>query len=150
MSAMTDRSGPRSPDPGFITHPATAESIMTCSVVASIRCRLAFATLLAVASASATGAGFDSATAKQFFNDKGCNACHAVDEQRIGPPYKAVAIRYASEPSAERAESLAMKIRHGGSGAWGIVPMPGNLHVTQEEGEAIVRWILGLHQTASE
>ncbi|SER10757.1 cytochrome c [Solimonas aquatica] len=99
-----------------------------------------------VATASPAPA-FDDATAKKFFNDKGCNGCHAREEQRIGPPYKMVAIRYASESRAERTESLAMKIRHGGSGAWGIVPMPSNPAVTQEEAEAIVRWILKLNES---
>ncbi|TJY59520.1 c-type cytochrome [Sinimarinibacterium sp. CAU 1509] len=106
-----------------------------------------FAAAMAVAPLPAVSAEFDDASAKKFFNDRGCNACHGPDEQRIGPPYKVVSIRYAAEPLADRVESLSMKIRHGGSGAWGIVPMPSNPRVTPQEAEAIVRWILKLRES---
>lgn len=85
----------------------------------------------------------DAASAKTFFNAKGCNACHAVDEYRIGPSYRMVSARYASEGVA-RAGLLAAKIREGGAGAWGVVPMISNPNLTQDEAESVARWILGL------
>lgn len=87
---------------------------------------------------------FNNDTAKKFFNDKGCNGCHGRDEMRIGPPYQVVSMRYGAEPRSERVLILATKIRHGGAGAWGIVPMPSNPGVSPTEAEAIARWILDL------
>src|SRR3954466_15408781 len=72
------------------------------------------------------------ARAKSFFNDKGCNACHATDELRIGPAYRSVAQLYAAHPE-EAVERLSLKIRHGGAGAWGSMPMVSNPRVTDAE-----------------
>jgi cytochrome c len=73
-----------------------------------------------------------------------CNACHAVNEQLIGPPLLAVAARYGGAPDRARTIAvLAEKIRHGGGGNWGIVPMvPNNL--STEEACRLVSLILAL------
>ena len=75
---------------------------------------LAAAVLLSGACASHSyAADLDAGEAKQAFNSYGCNACHATDEARIGPPYRAVAFRYAQSP-AEAEAWLAAKIIFGG------------------------------------
>lgn len=102
---------------------------------------LATLALAALAIPASAAAEFDDQTAKSFFNLHGCNACHATAEYRIGPPYEAVGVRWASDPEG-RVQILAAKIRHGGAGAWGMVPMISNLRITPEEAEAISRWIL--------
>lgn len=84
---------------------------------------------------------FDDKSAKAFFGLHGCNACHAPAEYRIGPPYQAVGIRWSNEPEG-RVQILAAKIRYGGAGAWGMVPMISNPKITPQEAEAIARWIL--------
>lgn len=109
---------------------------------------LAAALLVACGSGGALAADLDDAAAKHLFNAKGCNACHATGEMRIGPPYVAVAARYASEPRDERIGKLAAKIRFGGAGAWGSVPMVSNPNVSPEEADAIARWIMSLPPTA--
>jgi cytochrome c len=53
-----------------------------------------------------------------------CVSCHSVTETRIGPPFRAVAARYAERPRALSVEVLAAKILAGGSGNWGVFPMP--------------------------
>lgn len=115
-------------------------------------CRAAAALLLS-ASLSATGAPLDAAGAKRLFNDRGCNACHETGEQRIGPPYQAVALRYSADherdPAAVEA-ALAAKIRFGGAGAWGFVPMISNPAIDQDEALRITRWIMGLKEAGSE
>jgi len=83
------------------------------------------------------------AEAKALFNLRGCNACHEIDEVRIGPPYRAIAIRYQNA-SPDQVEWLATKIIQGGAGSWGFVPMVGNPRVPPEEARAIARWILAL------
>jgi cytochrome c len=83
------------------------------------------------------------ARAKALFNAKGCNACHATDEARIGPPFRTVALRYANTPGFD-VEWLAKKIRNGGAGSWGVVPMVSAPQVSPEQARAIVRWIMSL------
>src|SRR5216117_2357855 len=53
-----------------------------------------------------------------------CLACHGVDKQMIGPAFKEIAARYKGQDGA--AARLAEKVRRGGSGAWGSLPMPPN------------------------
>ncbi len=75
-----------------------------------------------------------------------CNACHAMDETLIGPPYRAIAARHAGERELDT-EVLARKVIHGGGGNWGVVPMVPNEHVSLDEARQIVAWILGLKRT---
>lgn len=83
------------------------------------------------------------ASARKLFNAKGCNACHATDEVRIGPPFRTVSLRYTNTPGFD-AEWLAQKIRSGGAGSWGTVPMVSAPQVSPEQARAIVRWIMSL------
>lgn len=105
---------------------------------------LAFA---AVGSARAGGpAALSDARAKRLFNERSCNACHAVDETRIGPAFRAVALRYRGAPP-DTARWLATKIVEGGAGSWGVVPMIANPSVFPDEALAIARWILALAES---
>jgi cytochrome c len=97
---------------------------------------------LATASHAETAALTD-AEAKKLFNQRSCNACHAVDETRLGPAYRTVGLRYRSAPP-DAADWLATKIISGGAGSWGNVPMISNPSVSPEEARAIARWILDL------
>ena len=72
-------------------------------------------------------------------NKKGCTACHAVDKKLVGPSYKDVAAKYAKDKDA--VTKLATKIKAGGSGVWGPVPMPAN-NVTPEEAKALATWVM--------
>ncbi|AHV94318.1 cytochrome c-552 [Bordetella holmesii 30539] len=69
-------------------------------------------------------------------------ACHQVDSKRVGPPLNSVAERYAGHPEA--IDYLANKIRMGGRGAWGAVPMPAQSHVSPEEARQLAQWVLSL------
>ena len=71
---------------------------------------------------------------------KNCMACHAVDKKLVGPGFKEIAKKYASDKSA--ADKLADKVIKGGSGAWGQVPMPANPQVSAAESKKLVAWIL--------
>ena len=71
-----------------------------------------------------------------------CLGCHAIDKKQVGPALKDVAARYAGQPAA--AAKLAEKIVQGGSGAWGVVPMPANPRVSPEEAKQLANWVLGL------
>ena len=69
-----------------------------------------------------------------------CLACHAVDKKLVGPAYKNVAAKYRNDKGAEA--KLVEKVKKGGSGAWGQVPMPPNSQVPDADVRALVKWIL--------
>lgn len=71
---------------------------------------------------------------------KNCMACHATDKKLIGPAYKDVSAKYAGQKDA--ADKLAQKIRKGGSGVWGAVPMPANPQVSEAEAKQLAAWVL--------
>lgn len=69
----------------------------------------------------------------------GCMACHGVTQKVIGPAFREIGGRYAGDGGA--VEHLAARVRNGGSGAWGAVPMPPQ-PLSDGEAKALVRWIL--------
>ncbi len=71
---------------------------------------------------------------------KKCMSCHALDQKLVGPAFKSVAAKYANDAGAE--ERLAKKIREGGSGVWGVVPMPANPEVNAAESQRLAHWVL--------
>jgi cytochrome c len=69
----------------------------------------------------------------------GCTACHAVDHKVVGPAFKDVAAKYRDQDVEAK---LAEKVRNGGSGVWGQIPMPPNPQVPDEDLHALVKWVL--------
>lgn len=96
-----------------------------------------YVAMMAAAGIVMTGqAHADEALAKA----KNCMACHAMDKKLVGPAYKDVAAKYASDKDA--ATKLAKKIREGGTGAWGQVPMPANPQVSEADALTLAKWVL--------
>jgi cytochrome c len=77
--------------------------------------------LLAVAAAFAAGAAW--AGPEEAMNKAGCMACHAKDKKMIGPSFKEVAAKYKGQDVTAK---LMEKVRKGGSGVYGPVPMAPN------------------------
>ena len=69
-----------------------------------------------------------------------CMTCHTVDKKLVGPAYKDVAAKYASDKAAEA--KLVDKVKKGGVGVWGQIPMPPNDKVPDADTKALVKWIL--------
>lgn len=69
-----------------------------------------------------------------------CMSCHAEDKKIVGPAYKEVAAKYKGDKTAEA--KLIKKVKEGGSGVWGPVPMPPNPQVKDEDVKTLVRWVL--------
>src|SRR2546421_12307660 len=67
-------------------------------------------------------------------------ACHTTDKKLVGPSYKEVAAKYRDDKSAEA--KLFDKVKKGGQGVWGQVPMPPNAAVPDGDIKALVKWIL--------
>jgi cytochrome c len=72
---------------------------------------------------------------------KNCMACHAVEKKVVGPAYKDVAKKYAGQNVEAK---FATKIKQGGSGVWGAIPMPANPQVSDAEAKQLAGWVLSL------
>ena len=71
-----------------------------------------------------------------------CLACHAVDKKLIGPAYQDVAAKYKGDAGAEA--KLVAKIKNGGVGVWGQIPMPPNASVPDADIKTLAKWVLSL------
>ncbi|MEO8719057.1 MAG: c-type cytochrome [Burkholderiales bacterium] len=70
-----------------------------------------------------------------------CLACHGIDKKVVGPSYKDVAKKYKGQDVKAK---LAEKVKKGGSGVWGPIPMPPNAAVSDKDIKELVEWILKL------
>jgi cytochrome c len=71
-----------------------------------------------------------------------CMVCHAVDKKMVGPSYKDVANKYRGQSDA--ADKLAKKIRAGGAGVWGPIPMPAHPQVSEADAKKLATFILNI------
>ena len=71
-----------------------------------------------------------------------CTACHAVEKKVVGPAWKDVAAKYKGDAAAW--DNVAIKIKKGGSGNWGKMPMPANPKLSDADLAEIVAFIKGL------
>ena len=78
----------------------------------------------------------DEALAKKYM----CLICHTLDKKLVGPSYHDVATKYKGDKAAEG--KLVDKVKKGGVGAWGQIPMPPNDKVPDADVKTLVKWIL--------
>ncbi|MGE5467434.1 MAG: c-type cytochrome [Ignavibacteria bacterium] len=71
----------------------------------------------------------------------GCLACHTKDKKLVGPAYKDVAAKYKGQAVEAK---LVEKVRKGGVGTWGQIPMPPNPadKINDADLKTVVEWIL--------
>ena len=102
---------------------------------------LAGAATLAFAGAAPAQA-LDDKAADEMMKKAGCNACHTVDKKGVGPAYKDVAAK--NKGKADAAQAMFDKVRKGGAGVYGQVPMPPNApdKISDADLKALVAWIL--------
>jgi cytochrome c len=79
---------------------------------------------------------------EELLKKNGCTACHAIDKKILGPAYQDVAAKYKGDAGA--AAKLQEKVKKGGSGVWGPVPMPPNTQVSDADIKTLVAYILSL------
>jgi cytochrome c len=70
----------------------------------------------------------------------GCLSCHSETKKIIGPAFRDIAEKYRKNPSAQ--QYLALRVKNGGSGIWGVVAMPANKNISDPDLEKIIEWIL--------
>ena len=82
------------------------------------------------------------ATPEEAMGKAGCVACHAKDKKLVGPAFKDIAAKYKGDKAAPA--KLAEKVRKGGAGVWGPIPMPphGPDKINDEDLKATVDSIL--------
>jgi cytochrome c len=100
------------------------------------RSMIAIGVVLAAAAAASAPASAN----EQLAQKHGCLACHAIDKKLVGPSYKDVAAKYRADKGAEA--KLSEKVKKGGVGVWGQIPMPPNAAVPDADIHALVKWIL--------
>ena len=76
-----------------------------------------------------------------------CLSCHQVSRKSLGPTYVDVARKYQGDTAATG--RLSKKIREGGSGVWGPVPMPAHPALTDQQAAAMVAYIRSLGDSAA-
>ena len=100
---------------------------------------------IALAAAAVLSCGLEAraaATGEDLAKNSGCLACHSIDKKLVGPAYKDIANKYRGDKSAPA--KLVKKVKEGGKGVWGDIPMTPNTHVKDADIATIVNWILTL------
>jgi cytochrome c551/c552 len=100
------------------------------------------ATTVAPSATPSASGPLDMAAGQAQMQKNGCGACHAVDKKIVGPAYQDVAAKYKGDAGA--LAKLSQKVKTGGAGVWGPVPMPPNPQVADADIKTLVSWILTL------
>jgi len=123
--------------------PAPSSSAAPTAASASATGVTPAATTGGAPSATASASGLlDMAAGQALMQKDGCGACHALDKKIVGPAYQDVAAKYKGDAGA--VAKLTQKVKAGGAGVWGPVPMPPNAQVADSDITALVSWILAL------
>ena len=106
--------------------------------------KLALAALagLVLLGSGAAHAALDNAQAEAMMKKYACSACHSIDKKVVGPAYIDVAAKYKGDKNA--VEMLTKKVKEGGTGVWGQIPMPPNAGVPAADIKELVSWIMTL------
>lgn len=96
---------------------------------------------LLIAAALAVGASAAVANVDEALTKAGCLACHAKDKKILGPSFKDIAAKYKGQDVVAK---LTDKVRKGGSGVWGPIPMSphGPDKISDADLKAVVESIL--------
>jgi cytochrome c len=98
-------------------------------------------TWLLIGAACAAGPAL-AQSGEELLKKNGCTACHAIDKKVIGPAYQEVANKYKGDASAQA--KLEAKVKNGGAGVWGAIPMPPNTQVSDADIKTLVSYVLSL------
>jgi len=87
------------------------------------------------AAAKPAAGGADNKATLALLSKYSCTACHAMDKKLVGPSFVDIAKKHAG-----KADYLAGKIKSGGSGVWGPIPMPAQ-SLSEAEAKTIAAWL---------
>jgi cytochrome c len=85
---------------------------------------------------------------KDLATKSGCLACHGIDKKQVGPAFQDVAKKYKAADEARLIERVKKGTAATGGNVWkeingGVVPMPPNVNVKDEDIKTLVQWVLG-------
>jgi cytochrome c551/c552 len=75
-----------------------------------------------------------------LFKNENCSACHAQNAKLVGPSITDIAAKYQGQSGA--LDKLMAKVKNGGSGVWGSIPMPPQAQLSDEDRKTLVTWVL--------
>lgn len=97
--------------------------------------------LIALAAALAVSSAAFADDGEALFKKNSCGSCHALDKKSVGPALKKIAAKYKGDKGAQG--RLEAKVRSGGSGSFGAMPMPTTPKtVSDGDIQTMVAWIL--------
>jgi cytochrome c len=97
--------------------------------------------VFALGSLVATSAHADGTPRGQTIaSSNACMGCHAVDRKLVGPSFQQIAAKYKGD--AQAPAKLALKVKNGGSGVWGAIPMPAHPAMSDADIRTVVDWVL--------
>jgi cytochrome c len=82
----------------------------------------------------------DAPSGQRVANANACMGCHAVDRKLVGPSFQQIASKYKGD--AQASAKLSRKVKDGGSGVWGMIPMPAHQSMSDADIRAVVDWVL--------
>ena len=88
-----------------------------------------------VAAAPVPAAAVDARVAIALTAKHACTACHGMTQKLVGPGFAEIARKHSG-----KTDYLAVKIRAGGSGVWGAIPMPAQT-LSEPDARTIARWL---------
>lgn len=77
-----------------------------------------------------------------------CLGCHTVDRKLVGPAFRDIASKYKGDGVAQG--RLEKKVRDGGAGVWGVIPMPSHPRMSDADIHTVVAWVLAGAPTSGE
>jgi cytochrome c len=89
----------------------------------------------AAAAPKAEASGVDPKAALALAQKNNCTACHAVDKKILGPSFQEIAKKHAG-----KTDYLAGKIKAGGAGVWGPIPMPAQ-SLSDADAKTLASWL---------
>ena len=92
------------------------------------------------AAAASTAYAQSNQEAAALAGQSGCLVCHKTDGKLVGPGFKEVAEKYKDQAGAQ--QTLVQKVKKGGAGNWGRIPMPAHPQLSDETANTLVAWIL--------
>jgi S-disulfanyl-L-cysteine oxidoreductase SoxD len=123
------------------TQPPPAEALAGRNGMPMVTAAAAAAATTAAAPQAPAAATPTTSAALALARKHNCTACHAPATRGVGPAFDAIARKYAGRSDA--ADYLAQRIRAGGSGVWGSIPMPPQ-SLPAQDAKQIAAWLSGL------
>jgi cytochrome c len=125
----------------------SSEPVVTESKVAEVKVKIAPSEKVIKAvepeKPAVVEAKVDTKKGEALISKSDCFACHKINEKLLGPSYKDVANKYANTKA--NVNYLVAKIKNGGSGVWGAIPMSPHPALSDDDAAAMVQYILSLN-----